>query len=136
MLNRLVRVLEDELGHDLAFATEAGKIRANGATDDEVAQIDLRVLERGLNAPLPRASMERTLAEMVQSIQTEAAETLRLANVAPEAVTRCVMVGGSALLSAVRAATQDLCPQAEIETERAMTAVADGLALAAQDAFR
>ncbi|WP_420003061.1 Hsp70 family protein [Arenibacterium sp. LLYu02] len=136
LLNRLVRVLEDELGHDLAFATEAGKIRANGATGDEVAQIDLRVLERGLKSPLPRPAMEISLAEMVLSIRVDAAETLRLAGIAPETVDRCVMVGGSALLAAVRAAMQDLCPKAEIETERAMTAVADGLALAAQEAFR
>ena len=74
------------------------------------------------------------LAQMVQDIQDEAAETLRLAGVSPGDVNRCVMVGGSALLMAVRAALQDLCPTALIETERAMTAVADGLALAAQDA--
>ena len=68
------------------------------------------------------------------SLASEAAETLRLAGVSPSNVNRCVMVGGSALLMAVRAALQDLCPTALIETERAMTAVADGLALAAQDA--
>jgi len=131
-LNLLVRVLEDELGHDLAFATEAGKIRANGS-DDAGAQIDLRLIERGLSPALPRTALEASLAQMVREIQYEAKETLRLADVAPEAVTRCVMVGGSALLMAVRAALQDLCPTAEIETERALTAVADGLALATQD---
>ena len=132
-LNRLLQVLEDELGHDLAFATEAGKIRANGATE-ETAQIDLRIVEPGLSAALPRAALEQSLAQMVQDIQDEAAETLRLAGVSPGNVNRCVMVGGSALLMAVRVALQDLCPTALIETERAMTAVADGLALAAQDA--
>jgi hypothetical chaperone protein len=131
-LNRLVQVLEDELGHDLAFATEAGKIRANDS-DDAGAQIDLRLIERGLSAALPRAALEASLAQMVREIQDEAKETLRLADVAPEAVTRCVMVGGSALLMAVRTALQDLCPTAELETERALTAVADGLALATQD---
>ncbi|WOI34426.1 Hsp70 family protein [Tritonibacter scottomollicae] len=132
-LNRLVQVLEDELGHDLAFAAEAGKIRANSA-DGDAAQIDLRIVERGLSAALPRKALDQTLAEMVQNIQAEAAETLRLAGVTPRDVTRCVMVGGSALLSSVRDSMQTLCPNAEIETDRAMTAVADGLALAARDA--
>ncbi|NIZ13912.1 Hsp70 family protein, partial [Phaeobacter sp. HF9A] len=132
-LNRLVRVLEDELSHDLAFATEAGKIRANGGAGS-AAQIDLRMIERGLAAPLPAQAMEETLADMVQEIRTEAEETLNRAGVTPDQVTSCVMVGGSALLGSVGAAIRSLCPRAEIITERALTAVADGLALAAQDA--
>ncbi|TNJ40888.1 Hsp70 family protein [Phaeobacter sp. B1627] len=134
VLERLVRVLDDELGHDLAFATEAGKIRSNsdGGTGD--ARIDLRLIEPGLAAPLPPAALDQSLSAMVQEIRTDAAETLRLAGISPDKVDRCVMVGGSALLQSVRAAIQDLCPNAEIETDRAMTAVADGLALAAQDA--
>ncbi|KUP91752.1 Hsp70 family protein [Tritonibacter horizontis] len=134
-LTRLVRVLDEELGHDLAFATEAGKIRANSnGPHGEAAMIDLRLIDPGLAAPLTGTALNQTLAAMVDDIRAEAAETLRLANIAPDAVDRCVMVGGSALLSAVRDAMQTLCPNAEIETERAMTAVADGLALAAQDA--
>ena len=45
------------------------------------------------------------------------------------------MVGGSALLGDVRAALRHLCPAADLEDERAMTAVADGLALASETAF-
>ncbi len=135
LLSRLVRVLDDELGHDLAFATEAGKIRANkNGPEGEPGLIDLRLIEKGLLAQLTHSALDQSLAAMVAEIRREAAETLRMANIAPEAVDRCVMVGGSALLSAVRDAMQSLCPRAEIETDRAMTAVADGLALAAQDA--
>ncbi|OIQ26161.1 MAG: hsp70 family protein [Alphaproteobacteria bacterium MedPE-SWcel] len=134
LLNRLVRVLDDELGHDLAFATEAGKIRSNSDDGAREACIDLRLIEPGLAAPLPLAALDHSLSEMVQEIRADAAETLRLAGISPAAVDRCVMVGGSALLFSVRAAMQDLCPNAEIEIDRAMTAVADGLALAAQDA--
>ena len=132
-LNLLVDVLEDELGHDLAFAVEKGKIRANGS--DGAGGIDLAVLRRGLSAALDHAQMGQSLAPMVEEIRSHAAETLKEAGVTPAEITRCVMVGGSALLGDVRAALQGLCPAAELEDERAMTAVADGLALASETAF-
>ena len=132
-LNLLVDVLEGELGHDLAFAVEKGKIRANGS--DGAGCIDLAVLRRGLSAALDHAQMGQSLAPMVKEIRNHAAETLKEAGVAPAEVTRCVMVGGSALLGDVRAALLGLCPAAKLEDERAMTAVADGLALASETAF-
>lgn len=46
-----------------------------------------------------------------------------------------VLVGGSALLRGVQQQMQQLCPEAELYTENAMTAVADGLALASGSAF-
>ena len=55
---RLSKVLEDELGHDLAFAVEAGKIEANSGAGD----IDLNMIETGLSVPLSTAAMACTLA--------------------------------------------------------------------------
>ncbi|UWQ64126.1 Hsp70 family protein [Leisingera caerulea] len=132
-LARLVAVLEDELGHELAFAVERGKIRANDAGGS--AAIDLKLLQRGLSVPLPGTAMNRTLAEQTRAIGLCAAETLNQAGIDPEQVNRIVMVGGSSLLAAVQAEMRSLCPKARVETENAMTAVADGLALAAGAAF-
>ncbi|KIC17542.1 Hsp70 family protein [Leisingera sp. ANG-Vp] len=132
-LARLVAVLEDELGHELAFAVERGKIRANGAEGS--AAIDLKLLERGLSVPLPAAEMNRTLSEQTAAIGACAAETLKMAGLAQDQVERIVLVGGSSLLAAVQAQMQALCPNARTETANAMTAVADGLALAAAGAF-
>lgn len=132
-LARLVAVLEDELGHDLAFAVERGKIRANGT--EKTAAIDLKLLQRGLSVPMPAADMNQTLAEQTRSIGLCAAETLDLAGLEGAQVDRIVMVGGSSLLAAVQAEMRSLCPNARVETENAMTAVADGLALAAGTAF-
>lgn len=129
-LARLVTTLEDEIGHDLAFATEAGKIQANGQAD---ARIDLRVLERGLSAPL--TDMQHALKDPVETIQSCARETLARAEIDPTSVNRLVFVGGSSLLGAVQTSLKELCPAAEVETQNAMTAVADGLALSAQAAF-
>ena len=132
-LARLVDVLEDELGHELAFAVEHGKIRANGT--NAAAQIDLKLLERGLSVPLDAAGMTQTLAEQTAAIGTCAAETLAQAEIEAKKVERIVLVGGSSLLAAVQAEMRLLCPNARLETGNAMTAVADGLALAAGSAF-
>ncbi|WP_424979099.1 Hsp70 family protein [Leisingera sp. S232] len=132
-LERLVSVLEDELGHELAFAVEHGKIRANSGSAS--ALIDLKLLERGLSVPLDDAVVAQTLADQTAAIGACAAETLAQAGLPPAKVERIVLVGGSSLLTAVQAEMRILCPNARLETENAMTAVADGLALAAGTAF-
>ncbi len=133
-LSRLVAVLEDELGHDLAFAVERGKIAAN-QPDREAAVIDLKVLERGLSVPLSKPDMMGSLADDVAAIGACAEETLSRAGLAPSQVEQIVLVGGSALLGAVQSQMQLLCPNADLRCDNAMTAVADGLALAAAEAF-
>ncbi|NSY36828.1 Hsp70 family protein [Leisingera sp. ANG59] len=132
-LARLATVLEDELGHELAFAVENGKIRANGTAPQ--SHIDLKLLARALSVPLDSAGMSQTLAEQTTAIGACAAETLAQAGIAADRVERIVLVGGSSLLAAVQAEMRALCPNARLETGNAMTAVADGLALAAGTAF-
>ncbi|MFV1442545.1 MULTISPECIES: Hsp70 family protein [unclassified Phaeobacter] len=133
-LARLVSVLEDELGHDLAFAVERGKIAVNHP-DRRRAVIDLKVLEPGLSVPLDTQTLEQSLASDIDEITACARETLRRADLRGDQVTRVVLVGGSALLAAVQTQMQQLCPRAELYSENAMTAVADGLAQAAGSAF-
>lgn len=133
-LNRLVSVLEDELGHDLAFAVERGKILAN-QHDHPEPKIDLRILERGLSVPLRPADLQTSLCAETAEILTHARETLVLADLSPERIDRIILVGGSSLLNDISSGLQALCPNAQIEAENAMTAIADGLALAAETAF-
>jgi len=52
---RLVSVLGDELGHDIAFAVEAGKI---GANNSGTGAVDLGVIEHGLGVPLEGTAVE------------------------------------------------------------------------------
>ncbi|MBE1282446.1 MAG: Hsp70 family protein [Rhodobacteraceae bacterium] len=133
-LNRLVNVLEDMLGHDLAFAVERGKIHAN-QPDHPNPQINLSILERGLSVPMRAAELNKALSALVEEILHHAALTLEQVNLRPETVDRIVLVGGSSLLGTIEAGMQQLCPNARIHKSNAMTAVADGLALAAETAF-
>lgn len=127
---RLKTVLEMELGHDIAFAVEAGKIQIN-RPDVTDAGIDLGVIAHDLSARLTQGALDHVLAEHAAMISACARETLAMAEVAPDRIGKIVFVGGSSLMQVVEAAMVALCPDAELERAEAFTAVADGLAIAA-----
>ncbi|MGJ8582950.1 MAG: Hsp70 family protein [Marinosulfonomonas sp.] len=127
---RLSTVLDMEIGHDIAFVVERGKIQANRADQDR-SNIDLRMVEPGLSAPLTKDAMVETLSEHVAQIRDSAAETLKLAECAAEDIERVVFVGGSSLMQVVEQAMAAQFPAATLEYTEAFTAVVDGLAISA-----
>ncbi|WP_411643081.1 Hsp70 family protein [Loktanella agnita] len=127
---RLKTVLEMELGHDIAFAVEAGKIDLN-APDVTEAAIRLGVIAPQLQAPLTQAAMDAVLASHAAAIHKCAVETLSMADIPADRIGKIVFVGGSSLLQVVRDVMGGLFPHAAQESAEAFTAVADGLAIAA-----
>ncbi|MEP1766107.1 MAG: Hsp70 family protein, partial [Sulfitobacter sp.] len=118
--------------HEVAFAVEAGKIRSN----EEDAQINLSIVEKGLGAPLTQTGMQTSLAKEVADIKQGALDTLTMAGCMPEDIVRVVFVGGSSLLRPVQNALAEACPKAELDYRDAFTAVVDGLALGSADPMR
>ena len=135
LLNRLVKVLGDELGHDLAFAVESGKIAANNPDASAPPEIKLDVLERGLCIPLPAAMMAATLTSMATDIAQIATALAVQAEVNISDVNKLIFVGGSSMMAVVERAMRNAFPQAEIHRGAAMTAIVDGLVLASPHAF-
>lgn len=131
-LARLVSVLGDELGHDVAFAVEAGKI---GANTGGAGEIDLRVVERKLAVSLEAAQVGTILSPMTSDMAQAALTTVAQAGVEPQAVTHLVFVGGSSLMQVTRDALCEVVPQAKAHAGSALTAIVDGLGLAAEGAF-
>ncbi len=127
-MDRLVTVLEQELGHDLAFAVERAKIAANSGTDE--ARIAMGFIEPGLSRAVRPETMDRVLTRHRAALADAAAQTLRMAAIPPEAIGRVILVGGSSLMGLVADEALRLCPQAELVRSEAFTAVVDGLALA------
>jgi len=130
-LARLTRALDEELGHDIAFAVEAAKIVANDVNANALPEVDLSVLEKGLRVPLPAALLSYTLAEMAGQIAQAALDTVEDA----AAVDKLVLVGGSSLMGVVDGALRAAFPRAEVHRGAALTAIVDGLALASDTAF-
>jgi len=129
MFERLADVLESHLGHDIAYAVEAGKIAANSF---EAGDIALDVIERGLSATLPRAALTAALQGHADKIASCAQETLKAAGCRPESVDMVVFVGGSSLLTAVRDSMAGVVPDARPVDSDVFTAVVHGLAIAAE----
>ncbi len=128
-LSRLETVLTDELGHDIAFAVEAGKVAAN---KDTAAGISLGMIERGLSAPLTVNDMNVLLLKFTEQLFMGVQDTLRLAGLRPDQVDRVVYVGGSSLMRFVSEAMHAVLPHAEHSYTEVFTAVAKGLTLATE----
>ncbi len=129
LFERLADVLESHLGHDIAYAVEAGKIEANSA---DIGRIGLEVVERGLTIDLPQTAMTAALGTYGQEIAACAMATLKTAGCAPDSLDQIVYVGGSSLLTPVRSAMQTALPDAQPVDSEVFTAVVHGLAIAAE----
>ncbi|MFK7837026.1 MAG: Hsp70 family protein [Sulfitobacter sp.] len=127
-LSRLVKVLEEELGHDLAFAVEAGKIMANTPGIAEPV-IKVGMLKRNAVLPLPADLMTRKLSGLADQVGEAAEATLVAGGVEPGEVTKLIFVGGSSLMQVVEDALTVRLPRAEVHRGAAMTAIVDGLAI-------
>jgi hypothetical chaperone protein len=127
LMRRLATVVQGELGHDLAFAVERGKIAANGS---EAAQIDMGRVEAGLSVPITAASSDRALSRFRAALHEAVQHTCSLAGVAPEQVGSVILVGGSSLMAIIAGEARAQFPQAALRNSEPFTAVVDGLALA------
>lgn len=128
-LARLARVLDEELGHDLSFAVERGKIAVNGG--DAGCSMQLDQIEPGLALPLSADDLVESLARHADALAEGARETLRIAGCKVDCVENVVYVGGSSLMSMVSQTMKAQFPQATHRFSEVFTAVADGLAIAA-----
>lgn len=131
-LARLVKVLEEELGHDLAFAVEAGKIMAN-TPGVENPVIKVGMLKRKAVLPLPTDMMTTILEGLSEQIGAAAEATLAAADVDAQEVNKLIFVGGSSLMQVVQDALTTRLPRAEVHRGAALTGIVDGLALASGD---
>ncbi|MDS9467848.1 Hsp70 family protein [Paracoccus sp. MBLB3053] len=127
-MGHLVTVLDEELGHELAFAVEHGKIAANAG--DEAARIAMGFVAPGLGCDITPASLDRALMSYRADLLDAARETIEMSGARPDQIDRVILVGGSSLMGLVRDVAQTLCPNAELKHSEAFTAVVDGLALA------
>lgn len=133
LMRRLATVLKEELGHELAFAVERGKINANAGR--EGARIRMDRIEPDLAVPISRESLDEALQRYRQNLVDAATETCAMAGVAPESVGTVILVGGSSLMGMVSDVARTVCPNASLQNSEPFTAVVDGLALATAPGF-
>ena len=128
-LQRLETVLVNELGHDLAFAVEQGKISANSG--DSRAAIRLDSVEQGLAEALAPDDLGCILQNYSVLLRSGVRETLARAEIIEAEVSEIIYVGGSSMMGMVSDAMASVFPDARHRYSEVFTAVADGLAIAA-----
>jgi hypothetical chaperone protein len=129
---RLMTVVEDRLGHELAARAEDAKIEVAGGGD---ALIDLSLVERGLQVHLSERDALQALSSDIERIAACGRETVALAGLAPEQIDALYFTGGSTGLRVLAERIAADYPAAQRVTGDRFASVATGLALHAQRLF-
>jgi hypothetical chaperone protein len=129
---RLLRVVENQLGHELAGRAEAAKIAVAAGADTEV---DLGLVEAGLGLQLAAGPTLAGLAVDIERIVAAAHETVRRAGLPATAVDALYFTGGSTGLLALTRALAAAFPAARAVQGERLASVATGLAIYARRLF-
>ncbi len=129
---RLMRVVDERLGHRLVARAEAVKI---ALSDEARVEIDLAEVEAGLVAPFDQASLAASLAGCFERIAAAAAETVRRAGVERDAIDVLYFTGGSTGLGPLSRYLGEAFPDAEAVFGNRFSSVASGLGIEAARRF-
>jgi hypothetical chaperone protein len=129
---RLINVLTQRRGHDLAARAEAAKI---AVSESGAATIDLDFVESGLQLSLVELEQRSALNDDVNRIVDTARETVRMAQIAADRVDAIYFTGGSTGLDFLAARLADAFPSAQAVRGDRYASVVRGLAITAQRRF-
>ena len=129
---RLMRVLEQHRGHELAARAEAAKIEVSDAGD---AVIDLRFIEPELQKPLSEDQQTVALQASVERIVATARETVRLAQMGTDRIDALYCTGGSTGLKSLVGQLAAVFPSAQVIRGDRFASVVSGLAITAERRF-
>lgn len=129
---RLMTVLEERLGHELAARAEGAKIAVSGGQDTTV---DLGHIETGLVLPLSEKTAVQALRADLDRIIATAHETVALAGLKADQIDALYFTGGSTGLRLLVDGMAAGFPQAARVSGDRFASVATGLGLHAQRLF-
>jgi hypothetical chaperone protein len=131
-IEKLLDVLEQRRGHEIAMAVEAAKIHL---TDAEVSAIRMPLDRQPEFVPVSRDDLRQSIAGMIEQLQAALTETLRRAKVQGSEVQTVFLTGGSTALPLVRDSLTSLLPQAKVVAGDRFGSVGTGLAIDAARRF-
>jgi len=129
---RLMTVLEDRLGHELAGRAEGAKIAVSGGGS---ASIDLGVVENGLATELSESTAVEALDADLGRIVAAGRETVAQAGLRPEQIDALYFTGGSTGLRLLAERIAAEFPAAQAVRGDRFASVATGLGLHAARLF-
>jgi hypothetical chaperone protein len=129
---RLMRVLEQHRGHDLAARSELAKI---DVSESGSAVIDLDFIEPDLRQPFSEEQQAVALDDKVDRIVETARETVRRARIGADRIDALYFTGGSTGLRNLVTRLAAAFPLAQAVTGDRYSSVVSGLAITAQRRF-
>jgi hypothetical chaperone protein len=124
-VSRLLRLLQEGLGHRLAFTVEDAKI---ALSDEERVAIPLAFLETGLLAEATRGTFNRAIKTATERLRKSACGCIAAAGLKPDDIETIFLTGGSSRVPAIRTAVVQAAPSARIAGGSDLFSVALGLA--------
>ncbi|SDE30195.1 Hsp70 family protein [Paraburkholderia lycopersici] len=129
---RLMRVVDERLGHALTARAEEAKI---GVSAGGETMIDLEAVEADLRLAFGDAQLVEAGREETRRIVQAARETVQAAGVPPAKVSALYFTGGSTGLAFLTQALAEAFPQAQAVFGDRLASVATGLGIHAQRLF-
>jgi hypothetical chaperone protein len=123
-LGRLLKLMQQRLGHCVAFAVEEAKI---ALSDSEIADLPLKFIETGLSATARLADFERAIGASTDRLYETARACIAAAGLTADAIDTAFLTGGSSRVPAVRAAIARATPSARQASGSDLLSVAMGL---------
>ncbi|WP_295165556.1 Hsp70 family protein [uncultured Brevundimonas sp.] len=125
-IERLIEVLDDNHGHDLYRAVSTLKMALSA---DDQATFLFEVGGVHIEKPVARADFERWIAPELAAIEGAVDQAMARSGLAPDAIDRVFLTGGTSFVPAVRALFQNRFGADRIETGGEFESIAAGLAL-------
>jgi len=123
---RLMKVVQERLGHALVGRAEAAKIAvAQGGSTD----IDLTLIEKGLHSPLSAPQVDKALGPDLNRIVACARDTVAQAGVGASDISALYFTGGSTGLKLLTDQLEAAFPEARAVRGDRLASVATGLGL-------
>jgi len=128
LLDRLMRVVQEQRGHTLAMEVEDAKI---ALSEQRRSQIPLEWIEQGLNASIARPDLVSHTKQLADRIAARIKNCLVQAELTSGAIDAVFLTGGSVKLAHVHKAITKALPSARIVEGDIFGAVGKGLTLEA-----
>jgi hypothetical chaperone protein len=128
LLDRLLRVVEEQRGHTLAMEVEDAKI---ALSEKRRAEISLEWVAPGLSAAITRPDLVSHTTLLAERVAARIRNCLAQANLAADDIDAVFLTGGSVKLAHVRKAITEAVPSARIVEGDIFGAVGKGLTLEA-----
>ena len=128
LLDRLVRVVEEQRGHTLLMEVEEAKI---ALSDKRQADIPLEWVMPGLNAAISRPDLVNHTKQLAERIAARIKNCLTQARLSAGDIDAVFLTGGSVQLAHVRNAIKKVVPSARLVEGDTFGAVGKGLTLEA-----